>query len=24
VHSFSIFCTPQRSFVLRFHPCSPL
>jgi hypothetical protein len=24
VHSFSISCTPQRSFVLRFHPCSPL
>lgn len=24
VHSFSKSCTPQRSFVLRFHPCSPL
>jgi hypothetical protein len=24
VHSFSISCTPQRSFVLRFHLCSPL
>ena len=24
VHSFSKSCTPQRSFVLRFHLCSPL